>query len=180
AAANARPIPVLPEVLSIIVPPGLILPAFSAASSIIMPMRSFTLPPGLRYSSLASIVARTPRATRFRRTIGVLPITSRMLLCHIYLLVLRYHKQFFHSFFDAGQPLRCGRHRKIADIHVFHASFKKGMDAARANFFGSDLCFEVALQIRDGQGKESRQHIQRVCARTTVVENPKNAGNLDT
>src|SRR5207247_4463605 len=53
----------------------------------------------LRYLRLASIFARTPRATRFRRTIGVLPITSRMLLCHIYLgLVLRYHSNSFTRF----------------------------------------------------------------------------------
>src|SRR2546428_3507207 len=104
------------------VPPGFILPSLSAASSIVSPMRSFTLPPGFKYSSLANNVARTLLATRFNRTIGVLPITSRILLCHIYLAsgppadsyryaaarppyirpvpprrgqVLRYHKQFF-------------------------------------------------------------------------------------
>src|SRR5215471_9611556 len=60
--------PVLPDVPSMMVPPGLILPAFSAASSIAMPMRSFTLPPGFRYSSFATIVGRTPCAIRFRRS----------------------------------------------------------------------------------------------------------------
>ena len=82
-AASARPMPVLPEVPSMTVPPGLILPAFSAASSIVMPIRSFTLPPGFRYSSFAKSVARKPRATRFNRTIGVLPITSRMFSYHM-------------------------------------------------------------------------------------------------
>src|SRR5215470_15896498 len=70
-----------------IVPPGLILPACSAASSIAMPMRSFTLPPGLRYSSFASIVGRTPSAIRLSRTKRVLPMTSRMSLCHIFFSV---------------------------------------------------------------------------------------------
>src|SRR5215510_952451 len=124
--------PVLPDVPSMIVPPSLILPAFSAASSIAMPMRSFTLPPGLRYSSFASIVGRTPSAIRLSRTRGVLPMTSRMSLCHIFLAsgppakpslvhrfatsfmgylagpphacseVLRYHKHFLHPGLHTG------------------------------------------------------------------------------
>ena len=75
--------PVFPEVPSITVPPGLMLPSFSAASSIRMPMRSFTLPPGFRYSSFASRIGFSPRPIRLRRTIGVLPMISRMLSCHM-------------------------------------------------------------------------------------------------
>ena len=49
--------PVLPEVGSTIVPPGCSAPDFSAASTIRSAMRSFTEPPGLKYSTLASTVA---------------------------------------------------------------------------------------------------------------------------
>jgi hypothetical protein len=45
--------PVLPEVHSTIVPPGLSRPDFSASSMIWMAIRSLTLAPGFRYSSLA-------------------------------------------------------------------------------------------------------------------------------
>ena len=44
----------LPEVGSTIVPPGCSAPLFSAASIMRTAMRSFTEPPGLRYSTLAS------------------------------------------------------------------------------------------------------------------------------
>ena len=47
----------LPEVGSTIVPPGFSFPSRSAASIIASPMRSFTEPPGFRYSSFARIVA---------------------------------------------------------------------------------------------------------------------------
>src|SRR5580658_8656942 len=69
--------PVLPLVGSIIVvTPGLILPAFSAASIIAKPMRSFTLETGFWLSSLATTVAGSPAATRFNLTSGVCPISS--------------------------------------------------------------------------------------------------------
>src|SRR4051794_37639384 len=130
--------PVFPEVPSMMVPPGLIFPAFSAASNIVMPMRSFTLPPGLRYSSFASTVARTPRTTRFRRTSGVLPTTSRMLSCHMFgpLRNLRYHKHFFDPRFDPAEGLRRGCHRQVADINVLHSALQQRMNAARANLLG--------------------------------------------
>ena len=51
-AAIARPTPVLPEVHSTIVPPGLSWPAWTAASIIDTPIRSLTLPPGLNDSTL--------------------------------------------------------------------------------------------------------------------------------
>src|SRR6266576_1467480 len=73
----ARPTPVLPDVGSTIVPPGRSFPSRSAASIIRIPIRSFTDPPGLSISSLASTVGRSPRVTAWRRTSGVSPIASR-------------------------------------------------------------------------------------------------------
>ena len=68
--------PVLPEVGSTIVVLGPISPACSPASIIARPIRSFTLPPGLKYSSLASRWHGRSRPIRSRRTIGVPPIRS--------------------------------------------------------------------------------------------------------
>src|SRR5690349_15119003 len=74
----ARPTPVLPDVGSTIVPPGRSFPSRSAASIIGRPIRSFTEPPGFRYSSFARISA-PPRGVSFgSRTIGVAPTSSRM------------------------------------------------------------------------------------------------------
>ena len=58
------------------VPPGLILPSASSASSIATPIRSFTDPSGLKNSSLPQISARRPRAfiSRENRTSGVPPM----------------------------------------------------------------------------------------------------------
>jgi len=72
--------PVLPLVGSTItVLPGVIVPARSAASIIASPIRSLTLLAGLKYSSLAAIVACVS-FTRPKRTSGVLPTSSVMLL----------------------------------------------------------------------------------------------------
>ena len=49
----ARPTPVLPDVGSTIVPPGRNSPEASAASTMRRAIRSFTLPPGFMYSTLA-------------------------------------------------------------------------------------------------------------------------------
>ncbi len=69
--------PVLPLVGSIsTVLPGVILPAFSAASIMAKPMRSLTLDAGFWLSSLTTTVADNPAATRFNRTNGVRPINS--------------------------------------------------------------------------------------------------------
>ena len=57
AAIDARPIPVLPEVGSMITDPSFNLPSFSAASIIALAIRSFTLPAGLKYSSFTSTLA---------------------------------------------------------------------------------------------------------------------------
>ncbi len=80
-ATIARPTPVLPEVGSTIVPPGCSSPDASAASTIRAAIRSFTEPPGLRYSTLASTSGdETASAGRSRdvdsRTSGVLPTRS--------------------------------------------------------------------------------------------------------
>ncbi|KXK02744.1 MAG: hypothetical protein UZ03_NOB001001835 [Nitrospira sp. OLB3] len=53
AATNASPMPVLPLVGSTIVPPGLSLPCRSASSIMFRQIRSLTLPPGLKDSTLA-------------------------------------------------------------------------------------------------------------------------------
>src|ERR1051326_7856422 len=75
----ASPSPVLPDVHSTIVPPCFRRPSFSAASTMARPMRSFTLPPGLKNSSLASTGQGRSFATRRSRTSGVRPTVSRML-----------------------------------------------------------------------------------------------------
>ncbi len=72
----ASPTPVLPEVGSTIVPPGFSSPEASAASIIRMAMRSFTEPPGLKYSTLARTVALIPSVTLLSLTRGVLPTSS--------------------------------------------------------------------------------------------------------
>jgi hypothetical protein len=79
-AAIASPMPVLPDVPSTIVPPGLRRPAFSASSIIVTAMRSLIELPGLKVSTLASTVASvTPLVIALIRTSGVRPIVSRML-----------------------------------------------------------------------------------------------------
>jgi len=55
APANANPIPVLPEVGSMIVKPGFKIPPASADSIILLAIRSFTEPPALKYSHFATI-----------------------------------------------------------------------------------------------------------------------------
>ena len=78
AADSASPIPVLPLVGSISVSPGLILPAFSASSIILFPIRSFIEPPALKNSHLTSIWHLIPslEAILLTCTKGVFPILS--------------------------------------------------------------------------------------------------------
>ena len=68
--------PVLPLVGSTIVPPGCSAPEASASSIIRTAMRSFTEPPGLKYSTFATTVAAMPSVTERSRTSGVSPIRS--------------------------------------------------------------------------------------------------------
>ena len=78
AATMDSAIPVLPDVPSTIVPPGLRPPDATASSMIAAPMRSFTLAAGLADSSLARTVACSPSVRELRRTSGVLPMVSEM------------------------------------------------------------------------------------------------------
>src|SRR5215471_13644784 len=71
--------PVLPDVGSTIVAPGLSRPFSSASSIMARAMRSLTLPPGLRDSTFASTSAEPSGTTRLSRTSGVLPMRSRAL-----------------------------------------------------------------------------------------------------
>ena len=71
--------PVLPDVPSMMVPPGFSRPSRSASSIIFRAMRSLIELPGLKVSTLASTSAlMTPFVRRLMRTSGVLPMVSRM------------------------------------------------------------------------------------------------------
>src|SRR3989442_15022611 len=80
AAAIASPMPVLPLVGSTSVPPGLSAPRRSASSTMATAMRSLTLPPGFIDSIFAITVAPSGSGKRLRRTMGVCPMSSRMLV----------------------------------------------------------------------------------------------------
>jgi hypothetical protein len=73
---------VLPDVGSMIVPPGRSAPEASAASTMRSAIRSFTDPPGLKYSTLASTAGAprpglpSARVTVRSLTRGVLPTSS--------------------------------------------------------------------------------------------------------
>jgi hypothetical protein len=72
AATIARPMPVLPDVPSTMVPPGFNWPDFSASSIMRIAMRSLIELPGLKVSSLTSTSASvTPCVMRLTRTSGV-------------------------------------------------------------------------------------------------------------
>ena len=66
AQTTARPMPVLPLVGSTMVSPGWRRPSRSAASTMATAMRSLTLPPGLRASSLPSTAAAPSGTTRLQ------------------------------------------------------------------------------------------------------------------
>src|SRR3712207_3296232 len=74
----ARPVPVLPDVGSMIVPPGRSRPSRSAASTSRIATLSLIEPPGLKYSILATICGASPAPIRLRRTSGVSPTVSRI------------------------------------------------------------------------------------------------------
>jgi hypothetical protein len=75
APTIASPTPVLPEVGSMMVPPGPSSPSRSAASIIETAIRSLIDPPGFMYSTLAT---RLPGGCiRDRRTRGVFPMAAR-------------------------------------------------------------------------------------------------------
>ncbi len=68
-----------PAVPSTITPPGVSVPAASAASIIAIPMRSFTDPPGFMNSALPYTGVTAPSTTRLSRISGVQPMTSSTL-----------------------------------------------------------------------------------------------------
>ncbi len=74
----ASAMPVLPEVASITVCPGLSAPRASASSISAMARRSFTEESGLKNSHLAYSVT-LDGASRWMRTMGVRPMVPRML-----------------------------------------------------------------------------------------------------
>jgi hypothetical protein len=78
----ARPTPVLPEVGSMMVPPGFSAPLASAASTMARAMRSLMEPPGLLRSDLIQTWASGPNR-RLMRMCGVWPIVARTLLAFI-------------------------------------------------------------------------------------------------
>src|SRR5262249_11672453 len=80
APLNASAMPVLPDVESMIVLPGRSLPLRSPSRTIHTAGRSFTEPPGLKPSSLATMRTRgdTPVCSRRISTSGVLPTRSGM------------------------------------------------------------------------------------------------------
>ena len=77
AATEASPMPVLPEVGSMMTEPGPSRPRASASSIMALAMRSLTLPAGLKYSSLARILACRPSAASIwvSSSRGVRPIS---------------------------------------------------------------------------------------------------------
>src|SRR5665647_3609474 len=81
----ARPTPVLPEVGSMMVAPGLSSPLFSAASTMPSAMRSLMAPPGLLRSDLIQTLRFGPNR-RLMRMCGVLPMVCRTLSAFIRLL----------------------------------------------------------------------------------------------
>ena len=80
AASAARPIPVFPDVGSIITEPSFNCPFASASSIIAFAIRSFTLPAGLKYSSLKSNFASKLYAfSKLTASInGVFPISPNV------------------------------------------------------------------------------------------------------
>ena len=70
--------PVLPLVGSSSTVSGSIWPSRSAASIMATPMRSFTLPQGLKLSSLATSRPGRPAPMRLSRTSGVRPTSAVM------------------------------------------------------------------------------------------------------
>ena len=82
AATIARPIPVFPLVGSIIVPPFLIKPSFSASSTIFKATLSLEDPAGLNFSIFAIILEFKLKlfSKLCNSTRGVFPINSNKLL----------------------------------------------------------------------------------------------------
>ena len=80
AAMDASPIPVLPDVGSIITEPSFNCPLLSASSIIAFAILSFTLPAGLKYSNFTSTFASRPNSFSIfaTSTSGVFPINPNV------------------------------------------------------------------------------------------------------
>ena len=80
AAMDARPIPVLPDVGSMITEPSFKIPFSSTSSIIAFAILSLTLPAGLRYSSFTRSVASRPSSFSMftTSTSGVFPISPNV------------------------------------------------------------------------------------------------------
>jgi hypothetical protein len=76
---------VLPEVPSMMVPPGFKRPSASASSIIFKAILSFTEFPGLKVSTLANTNASTSAVTLFNCTKGVLPMVSNIFFAYFIL-----------------------------------------------------------------------------------------------
>ena len=72
---KVNPMPVFPDVASMIVIPGFSLPSFCAASMTCLATRSLILPPGLRNSALAYTFPEDSPPNRIR---GTLPMASKI------------------------------------------------------------------------------------------------------
>ena len=77
-AANAKPIPVLPDVPSIIVPPSFNNPWVSASSIILSAILSLVELPGLKVSYFAKTKHGNSFVNLFSLTRGVLPIVPNI------------------------------------------------------------------------------------------------------
>ena len=80
AAIDARPIPVLPDVGSMITESSFKIPFFSASSIIAFAILSLTLPAGLKYSSFTKTLAFSPNSFSMfvTSTRGVFPISPNV------------------------------------------------------------------------------------------------------
>ena len=128
-AASASPIPVLPEVPSIIVPPGLRIPAASASSTICKAMRSFTELPGLKVSYFASTRQGRSFTSAFIFTIGVSPMVPNIFSAYFIIFFCGCKDTFYKT--DARMTLQ------IIGSVVFYAFAKLFLHSLRE----AQLCY---------------------------------------
>ncbi len=88
-ATKAKPIPVLPDVPSMMVPPGFKRPSASASSIILTAIRSFTELPGLKVSYFAKTKQGKSLVSVFIFTKGVFPMVSKMFFAYSMCVDLR-------------------------------------------------------------------------------------------
>src|SRR6476661_8008501 len=127
--------PVLPEVAStIVVRPGSIRPAASAASIIATPILSFTLPAGLYASSLPISSAPQSGATRVKRTRGVLPTRSARLAGMALARGFSTTSEVIRGFTEipARKPVRRGQRGAPADGRLVEDRGHRVLDAVDA------------------------------------------------